>query len=154
MHAEMKKKITLYLDTSVPSAYFDDTKPDRQKETKAFWDRLDQYHIYISDQVLKEINRTPDQSRRNQLLELVRPFELLPSETTEVKELAEEYLIRGAISIIEDAIHVAVAIVNRINTVASWNYQHLVKLRTKREVNAVNLVTGYDPIEIVDPSML
>lgn len=150
----MRKKITLYLDTSVPSAYFDDTKPDRQKETRSLWDRLDQYHIYISDQVLMEINGTPDQSRRKELLELVRPFELLPSEMSEVKELAEEYLMRGAIRIIEDAIHVAVATVNRITTVASWNYQHLVKLRTKREVNAVNLITGYDPIEIVDPSML
>ena len=36
----MLKKLKLYLDTSVPNAYFDDKNPPRQITTKEFWQKL------------------------------------------------------------------------------------------------------------------
>ena len=36
----------------------------------------------------------------------------------------------------------------------SWNFSHLVKVQTRREVNLVNALEGYDPIEIVAPPEL
>ena len=61
-------KIEIYLDTSVPNAYLDHTKPERQKETIDFWNRLNQYEVYILDFVVKEINQTKQQSKKDELL--------------------------------------------------------------------------------------
>lgn len=150
----MVRKLTIYLDTSVPNAYLDSEKPERQEETKDFWNRMNQYEIYISGLVLKEINRTLNQKRKEDLLNLVKSFKVLNGETDEVKELAQNYVTSGAIAIVEDAVHVATAVVNGIGILVSWNYKHLVNLKTKRDVNAINLMNGYNPIEIVDPSMI
>lgn len=150
----MVRKLTIYLDTSVPNAYLDFEKPERQVETKDFWNRMNQYEIYISGLVLKEINRTLNQKRKEDLLNLVKSFKVLNGETDEVKELAQNYVTSGAIAIVEDAVHVATAVVNGIGILVSWNYKHLVNLKTKRDVNAINLMNGYNPIEIVDPSMI
>lgn len=150
----MARKLKLYLDTSVPSAYLDFDKPERQKETKDFWNRMNQYEVYISDFVLKEIEKTTNQKRKEELLDIIKSFKVLNGESDDIKELIQKYVANGAIDIVEDAIHVAIAVVNEIGILVSWNYKHLVNLKTKREVNAINLSNGYNPIEIVDPSML
>jgi hypothetical protein len=49
---------------------------------------------------------------------------------------------------------VALATVNGIANLVSWNFDHLVKLRTRREVNLVNALKGYMPIEILAPPEL
>lgn len=68
----------------------------------------------------------------------------------------KEYVSRGIIPVkhIEDAIHIAVATINSADILASWNFEHIVKLKTKREINAVNILLGYDPIEIAEPAIL
>ncbi|MBI3990125.1 MAG: hypothetical protein HY347_10980 [candidate division NC10 bacterium] len=65
-------KPKLYLDTSVPSAYFDPRAPDRQRLTRQFWsDRLSDFDPVISTVVLKEIGDTPDPKRRKEIENLV-----------------------------------------------------------------------------------
>ena len=55
---------------------------------------------------------------------------------------------------ISDAEHVSVATVNRMDYVCSWNFRHLVKVSTRREVNLVNALQGYGPVEIIAPPEL
>ncbi|MEK7368156.1 MAG: PIN domain nuclease, partial [Planctomycetota bacterium] len=55
---------------------------------------------------------------------------------------------------IEDAVHITVASLNSLDVLISWNFEHIVKLKTKREVNVVNVLLGYDQLEIVEPSMM
>lgn len=152
----MVKPLRIYLDTSVPNAVLDPKNPHRQSETKAFWTRLDQYDVFISQLVLDEIDQTPDPQKQGQLQDLVKGFHILPVDDPEVEALALAYVQAGVIPVthIDDATHIAVASVNRLDAVVSWNYQHMVKLKTKREVNAINLLRGYPLLEIVDPSML
>ena len=38
--------------------------------------------------------------------------------------------------------------------ILSWNLRHLVKLKTRREINAANLLNGYKIIEIATPEEL
>lgn len=52
---------------------------------------------------------------------------------------------------INDALHIAIATVNGIDTVVSWNLEHIVKLKTIVEVNKINLKNGYKQIFIVTP---
>jgi len=116
------KKLKVYLDTSVPNAYFDSKNPVRQEITKQFWRKL------------KE----------------------LTTKSEEIRVLAEEYVTRGIIpaKYIEDAVHISLVTVNSIDILVSWNFEHIVKLKTKREVNAVNILLGYPQIEIIEPAML
>lgn len=78
------------------------------------------------------------------------------TKSEEIKILSEEYVLRRIIPVkhIEDAVHIAVMTVNSIDILVSWNFEHIVKLKTKREVNAMNVLLGYNLIEIVEPAMI
>jgi predicted nucleic acid-binding protein len=152
----MPKVLKVYLDTSVPNGYFDDKNLERQRITKEFWPKLKEYQVFISEMVIEEIKATGKEEKKQGLLNLVKNFVSLSSETAEIKTLAEEYVTRGVIPAkhIEDAIHIAVATVNSLDILVSWNFEHIVKLKTKREVNAINLLLGYNQIEIIEPAMI
>jgi hypothetical protein len=51
----------------------------------------------------------------------------------------------------EDADHVAVAVVHKMDMVVSWNFKHLVNVHREKGFNAVNLLQGYPPVSIVNP---
>ncbi|MEW6378264.1 MAG: type II toxin-antitoxin system VapC family toxin [bacterium] len=152
----MARKLKIYFDTSVPNAYIDSRNPIRQEITKNLWEKLQQYEIFISDLVVEEIEATGDEVKKKHLLDLVKGFERLTSRGEEIEALTEEY-IKGRIipaKYIEDAVHIAVATVYSLDVLVSWNFEHMVKLKTKREVNAVNALLGYKQLEIVEPAML
>ena len=49
---------------------------------------------------------------------------------------------------------VAVAATNGIGYFCSWNFTHLVNVNIRREVNLINSLKGYGPIEIIAPPEL
>ena len=55
-------------------------------------------------------------------------------------ELAKEYVKYGAVpeSYPEDAYHIAVAVLNEMDYLLSWNFRHIVRRRTKDVVRMVN----------------
>jgi len=126
----MPKGYRLYLDTSVPNAYFDEKNLYRQEITRQFWSKLKEYDILISDLVIKDIEATGYEELRKKLIKLVKDFELLPTKNDEVRLLAERYVSEGIIPVkhIEDAVHIAVTTVNSLDILVSWNFEHIVKL--------------------------
>jgi hypothetical protein len=50
-----------------------------------------------------------------------------------------------------DLRHVTVASTSHVDAQVSWNFRHLVNIRTRRAVHAVNVRLGYPLIEIVSP---
>jgi hypothetical protein len=36
----------------------------------------------------------------------------------------------------------------------SWNFEHLVKVKTRKTVNLINILEGYKEIEIISPQEL
>lgn len=151
----MAKPLKVYLDTSVPNAFFDDKNLIRQLITKEFWPRIDGHRVFVSDVVMEEIQAVPEEDKKQGLLSLIKDFECLSSDNSEIEELAKEYVIRGVIppKYFEDAVHVAVVTVNSLDVLISWNFEHIVKLKTKREINVINVLKGYSQIEIIDPEM-
>ena len=146
----------VYLDTTVPSAYYDDRAPDRQRLTQEFWQgRRLEMDAVISTITLLEIRNTPNEDKRQKMEALVRNLTVL-SFSNEADNLAQEYVRRGVFpkKYTSDANHVAIAVVHGIGYLASWNFRHLVKVNTRREVNLVNALEGYNPIEIVAPPEL
>lgn len=58
------------------------------------------------------------------------------------------------INILGDSLHTAVATYYEIPYLVSWNFEHMVKVKTRKLVNSVNILQGYKEIEIVSPQEL
>lgn len=89
-----------------------------------------------------------------QLLSLIKTYEIpLVEVSPECIELTERYMERKIFPARyrDDGLHIAIATVNYMDVVVSWNLRHMVKLKTRREVKAVNIVEGYREIEICTP---
>lgn len=145
-------KPRIYLDTSVVSAYVDRRLPERQAATVEFWGRLVEYEVSVSELTVAEAQETEDPDVRSQMADLIRPFEILRIRE-ETHRLAQEYVHRGVFSpaTVDDALHVAVAVVSRRDILVSWNFRHLVNRRRRALINEVNVLLGYPTIEIVAP---
>ena len=148
----MKTKI--YLDTSVISALFDERTPERLEMTSNLWSKLNEYDVFISELVLNEIERANKENRDKMFLAIKDFIVLKISEETE--ELAHIYVNQGIFpeKYFDDALHVALASVNQIGILLSWNFSHLVKLKTRRMVSIVNLTENIMPVEIASPPEL
>lgn len=71
----------------------------------------------------------------------------------EVEELADRYIKERIIpkKYRDDARHIAVAVVYDLDIIVSWNFRHIVKVKTRMEVNGINKLLGYREIEICSP---
>ena len=148
----MKTKV--YLDTSVISALFDERTPERLAMTSILWSKLNDYDVFISELVVKEVERANEQNKGKMAL-AVKDFTVLKV-SKEAEELAHTYVKQGIFpeKYFDDALHVALASVNQIGILLSWNFTHLVKLKTRRMVSMVNLTKDIMPVEIVSPPEL
>jgi len=150
------RRETLYFDTSVLSAYYDERVKDRQDATIKFWkDALPNYKIYISEVTVKELEDTKGETLRRKFKGLINSFKLLKS-NEKIRALETAYIERVVFQekYLADALHVAVASFYDISYVVLWNFEHLVKVKTRKSVNLVNILEGYREIEIVSPQEL
>ena len=148
-------KLKLYMETSIWNFAFATDSPEKMEITLKFFDELKvgKYEGYISPLVLAEI-ADADEDKQDKLLNLIKkhnPVEL--EETDEILNLADKYMARKIVPFQykRDLTHVAYAVVNHMNVLLSWNLEHLVKLRTKIEVNSINRLEGYHEIDICTP---
>lgn len=149
------KKIKYYLDTTIFNFVFAEGDAEKRDITLKLFKDLSRIAegIYISDEVIREISRAPE-PRKSQLESLLRENNpLLLEIDLEAEELAERYIKEGIIPerYRGDAIHIAVAVINGIEAIISWNFEHIVKLKTRVMVNGVNRLLGYHEIEICSP---
>ena len=148
-------KLRVYLDTSVFSAYFDNRVRDRQRETEAFWARRQEFDLATSELGRDELRQASDPVQRRRLLGLLRGFTVL-AVTEEMKQLGQRYVREGvfAATMLNDALHVAAAVISRQDVLLSWNFRHLVNRRRRAKVNDVNVEAGLPTIEILAPPEL
>jgi len=101
----------------------------------------------------EEIAKAADPTRGILAAEAAKLRLTLLAVTDEAIGLAKAYVAAGALpgSASVDALHVGVASVHRVDAVVSWNFRHMVSLRRRRMVHAVNLQLGYPLVDIVSP---
>jgi predicted nucleic acid-binding protein len=145
----------IYLDTSVISALFDDRNPERKALTEESFSKIGIYSTYISELTVGEIERIPDQTLRSKMNEKIKGFSILEINES-VEELASKYVKYGAVpeSYSEDAYHIAIAVINEIDYLLSWNFRHIVRKRTKDTVRMVNTMRNLKQVEIITPGEL
>lgn len=151
----MKDRPRIYLDTSVISALFDERNPERMNLTRDFMAVSGAYDVCVSEITTAELKRTPDPGVRGKMELAISGFIRL-SAPEGTADLANEYMKKGAIpeSHPEDAYHIAVAVVNGIDCLLSWNFKHIVRQKTRNIIQAVNISRGLPKINILTPGEL
>ena len=148
-------RLKLYLDTSVLGAVCDPGPEDRLAATRRILDGLKagSWDGYISALVLEEVSRAHDSVRRKIATVLDKSPVTVLDESEESVALAQAYIAAGAIpsDYEDDARHIAIATLNDINVIVSWNFRHMVNIERKRRINSVNLREGCPLIDIVSP---
>ena len=149
------KRNSIYLDTSVLNFFFEERDIEKANSTKELFReiRQDKFIAFISELVLREIGDAP-LSKKKLLLSLIKTYPIKILEVTpEFLILMERYMERKIFPLKyrDDALHIAIASIYDMDIVISWNMEHMVKLRTRREVRAVNILEGYKEIEICTP---
>ena len=73
--------------------------------------------------------------------------------TQECVKLAGEYIQRGIIpkENIDDALHIACASVYEIDFLVSYNFEHIVRVKTIDNVSAINVLLGFKTPRIIIP---
>ncbi|MBI3220951.1 MAG: PIN domain-containing protein [Bacteroidetes bacterium] len=148
----MKQRI--YIDTSVVGGFFDE---EFKEATHQLFERLkrDEVRFVISDLLELELIQAPKHVS-NLLLEYPSDrFERVEL-TQEIIDLADKYISEKVVgkTSLEDCRHIALATINRVDVLASWNFKHIVNLERIKGYNSVNLRLGYANIEIRTPQEL
>jgi predicted nucleic acid-binding protein len=141
----------LYLDTSVIGGFYDE---EFMIPTRRLWEMAESgvYDLLTSEVTEGELENAPQAIRDLFYCSFDR---LLPL-TQDAVTLAQAYLEHGVVSpkYVDDALHVAIATLEAISPVVSWNFKHLVNLRREEAFNAVNLLHGHPQLRIVNPMEL
>ena len=144
-------KPRIYIDNSVIGGYYDE---DFEQETKQFFQRIEKkdFYVYFSEVNEAELSLAPEHVRKlkNKIpTECYRFIEL----DEEARQLGNAYIeekILGQASL-NDAYHIAIASVNRLDVLVSWNFRHIVNYNKIILFNSVNLKLGYPTIDIRTP---
>lgn len=141
----------VYIDTSVFGGCFD--KEYRVYSTQLFKElRQGIKRAVISDITIRELEDAP--------LKVKNLLTAIPEKHREIVlagkddiALANAYIAEGAITerFFNDALHIALATISKVDVLVSWNFKHIVNLNRIRLYNAVNLKKGRSLIEIRSP---
>ncbi len=148
----MKQRI--YIDTSIVGGYFDE---EFKEVTVKLFDRLHNNEIIfvVSDLLDLELLNAPQHVRQllhNYSVDKFQRIEL----TEEAINLADKYISEKVVgkTSLEDCRHIALATINKVDVLASWNFKHIVNLDRIKGYNSVNMRLGYSIIEIRSPKDL
>ena len=141
----------VYTDTSVFGGCFDiEFEEWSNRLIEEF--RLGLKVVVISDLTLRELEEAPS-NVRSLVEEIPREHKEFVILDDEAIELAHRYIEERVVTEehLVDAQHIAIATVNKVDVLVSWNFRHIVNLTKIRLYNSVNLKYGYPLLEIRSP---
>jgi len=144
----------IYIDTSVVGGYFDS---EFEEATVPLFERLERNEItFVVSKLLDvELMNAPQKVRELLHRYSAEKFERVEM-TDEAIELADRYIEEKVVgkTSVEDCRHIALATINKVDVLASWNFKHIVNLQRIKGYNSVNMKLGYSVIEIRSPKDL
>ena len=144
----------VYIDTSVIGGYFD--------EEFSIWSQLliqqfiaGKRTAVISDITLEELRNAPSKVS-NILTDIPSKYLEKIKLNNESINLANFYIRENVVTkkSLIDARHIALASINKVDVLVSWNFKHIVNYDRIRLYNSVNLKYGYSVIDIRNPREL
>ena len=154
---EMNKR-RIYLDTSVISHLEEPRDPAKMADTHEFWKLLasGSYEIVLSHVVLDEIAKC-SKPKFDKLINYLADidYEIATSDEDTVA-LAEKFIDFGILKEkdFSDCRHIAAALISGCDIIASWNFSHMVNIKTIEGARKIATAGGYQDIMIYAPSSL
>jgi hypothetical protein len=151
----MKPKV--YLETTVVSYLTawpsrDIVTAANQETTREWWsNRRDAFDLFVSQSVLKE-SSTGDKDAAERRCEVLRQFPRLDI-TDAVETLAAKLMVGVPLpaKAQADALHIAIAAVNGMDYLLTWNCTHIANATLRSQIEAVCRSAGYEPPVICTP---
>ena len=141
----------IYADTSVFGGYFD---PEFAVPTRRLFEMFErgEARLVLSTITIEELATAPTHVR--ELPDTLPPQHIekigRPPEAAALAALyLQESVMRPSMAV--DALHIATAVVARVDMLVSWNFRDFVNPQKIRGYNAVNLRLGYPAIDIRSP---
>ena len=152
-------KPTVYVETTVPSYLTawpsrDVVRAGEQQVTRDWWAQRSEYELRVSSLVLLEC-RAGDPDAAALRLAALDGVPVL-AQAPEAEELAATLLrevplpARAA----ADALHIAVAAVNGVSYLVTWNCTHIANASLRPQIEALCRRSGYEPPVICTPREL
>jgi len=129
------------------------------KDTLEFLEQIKtgMYDVYSSYLMLEEIGKC-DESKLAVLLEHLNEITVTMIETIspEAEYIASEIIRMGILTEKrrDDCTHIGLAVVNECDIIVSWNFKHMVNVKTINGVRGINAINGYRMIDIYSPTVL
>jgi hypothetical protein len=138
--------------TALPSR--DLVRAAHQQITTEWWAKRDGFELFVSDAVLAEVSAGHEEaaSRRVEAAQGLPVLEM----STAAQDLAEALLIAAALprKAAIDAVHVALAAVNGMHFLLTWNCTHIANATMRPRIEAVCRDHGLEPPIICTPEEL
>ena len=150
------KILRIYLETTVFNFKFADDSPDKKEDTNKLFDEIGQgkYIPYTSDYVLQELLKA-EEPKKTKMVDLIQQYNIAFLDANENAEiLADKYVAENIIpqKYKTDGIHIAMATIHDLDIIVSYNFHHIVKLKTIIGTESINLREGYKKIGIYSPT--
>lgn len=153
----MSTKPKVYLETTIASYLTawpsrDLVMAANQETTREWWaNRKDAFELFISQTVIKEFS-AGDKDAAQRRLEFLKPFPRLDI-TEEVETLAAKLIADVPLppKAQADALHMAVAAVNKMNYLLTWNCTHIANATLRSRIEGVCRSHGYEPPVVCTP---
>jgi hypothetical protein len=154
-------KPKIYLETTMFSFYYENRQHGEYQKYKTqarqVFDliKAGKYEPYTSILATDEIDNEKNPEKRENMWRLITDYsvKILPANGNEVKRIASLYIQEGAVSPAyeTDAAHIAIATVNGLDFIVSFNFTHIVRIWTIEKVRRVNVRENYQGIGIYKP---
>ena len=151
---------SVYLETTVIGNIAGRIHPDlamaaRQSVTRRWWDTApNRYELFVSALVIDECNGG-NPTAASERLAVIGNLPMLDG-GADAMSLADALLDGNAVPRSEprDATHIAIAAVNAIELLATWNFKHILNPATQHIIDAICRNAGYEPATICTPEQL
>jgi len=144
-------KQRFYIDTSVFGGLFD---KEFEEETILLFEKvkLGQVVCVYSNLTESELSNAPSKVR-HYFEELTEDQKEKVQVTPDALSLAQTYVKEKVVgeTSLDDCIHIAVATINKVDLLVSWNFKHIVNVYRIRGYNSINLRLGYPSLNIHSP---
>jgi hypothetical protein len=153
-------KAKVYIETSVISYLTARPSNDiraaaNQNVTIEWWEaERPKFDLLISEFVIAEASLGHPEAAQRRLAVIAEILTLKATE--EVRSLGQELIVRSALPAKAeiDAYHVAIAAVNGVEYLLTWNCTHIANAYTRPRIEAACRILGYEPPTICTPQEL
>lgn len=148
---------TIYIETTIVGhiagrIHRDPLAAARQQVTRDWW-QCDA-RVFVSQLVIDECS-DGDPSAAAERLDVMKDLDLIDS-SADVDSLAKALITGRAVPESEprDAFHIAIAAVNGVKYLVTWNFKHIANASLRKRIEQICRASGFEPPIICTPDEL